>query len=92
MDERVMYTLTDNAMYQKVLDETVILDSQTGQYFTLDVITTQIVDLLNQQKTIAEVATEIFASYEAPIEVINQDIVELVDEMLNKRLLKQVNE
>lgn len=92
MDENRIYTLTDNAMYQKVLDETVILDAQTGQYFTLDVITTEIVDLLNQQKSIADVATEIFALYEAPIEVIKQDIGELVDEMLTKQLLQQVSE
>ena len=88
MDNDVIYTLTDNAMYQKVLDETVILDAQTGQYFTLDAITTQIVDLINQQKTIKDVATEIFQSYEAPIDMITQDICELVEEMLAKRLLK----
>ena len=90
MDNDVIYTLTDNAMYQKVLDETVILDAQTGQYFTLDAITTQIVDLINQQKTIKDVATEIFQSYEAPIDMITQDICELVEEMLAKRLLKKI--
>ena len=90
MDNDVIYTLTDNAMYQKVLDETVILDAQSGQYFTLDVMTTQIVDLINQQKTIKDVATEIFQSYEAPIDMITQDICELVEEMLAKRLLKTI--
>jgi hypothetical protein len=91
MENDVIYTLTDNAMYQKVLDETVILDAQTGQYFTLDAITTQIVDLINQQKTIDDVATEIFQAYEAPIDIITQDIYELVDEMLAKRLLKKIS-
>lgn len=90
MDNDVIYTLTDNAMYQKVLEETVILDAQTGQYFTLDAITTQIVDLINQQKTIKDVATEIFQYYEAPIDMITQDICELVEEMLAKRLLKKI--
>lgn len=91
MDNDVIYTLTENAMYQKVLDETVILDAQTGQYFTLDAITTKIVDLINQQKTIQDVATEIFQSYEAPIDIITQDIGELVEEMLAKRLLKKIS-
>lgn len=84
------YQLAANAMYQKVLDETVILDAQTGQYFTLDVITTEIVDLLNQHMSIVDVAAEIHKTYDAPIDIITQDVAELVNEMLEKRLLVTV--
>lgn len=88
LEDQYTYTLAENAMYQKVLDETVILDAHSGQYFTLDVITSQIVDLLKQNKTITEVANAIHADYDAPLQIIEEDITALVDEMVTKRLLK----
>lgn len=86
------FRLAQHAMFQKVVDETVILDTQSGQYYTLDVIATEMVELLNNGQTVSEVVSTIFDNYDSQKAVIEQDLQELIKEMQSKGLLveKQV--
>ena len=86
------FQLAQHAMFQKVVDETVILDTQSGQYYTLDVIATEMVELLNNGQTVSEVVSTIFDNYDSQKAVIEQDLQELIKEMQSKGLLveKQV--
>ena len=81
------FQLAQHAMFQKVVDETVILDTQSGQYYTLDVIATEMVELLNNGQTVSEVVSTIFDNYDSQKAVIEQDLQELIKEMQSKGLL-----
>lgn len=87
MDVNHHYVLAAHAMFQKVIDETVILDTQSGQYYTLDVIATEMVELLNEGKTAVDVVDTIFDNYDSEKAVIESDVRELIEEMLSKGLL-----
>ncbi len=81
------FQLAQHAMFQKVVDETVILDTHSGQYYTLDVIATEMVELLNNGQTVSEVVSTIFDNYDSQKAVIEQDLQELIKEMQSKGLL-----
>lgn len=87
LDSNIKFKLSDNALFQKVVDETVILDSVTGQYYTLDPIGTEMVEALNAGKTVSQVVALIEQDYDANAKNIQADLTELIDKMTGKGLL-----
>lgn len=83
----VSYQLAENVLFQKVADETVILEPNTGEYYTLNAIGTFIVELFQQGNTKAEVLNLVLANYQADQAEVTQDIDELVTQMLKQGLL-----
>tara|TARA_R110000772_G_scaffold160557_1_gene271687 strand:- start:515 stop:790 length:276 start_codon:yes stop_codon:yes gene_type:complete len=80
------YQLAPNVLFQKVGDETVILDPESGEYYTLNAIGTFIVEQFQQGSTKAEVINLVFEAYQAPEDEIIQDIEELLAQMLKQGL------
>jgi hypothetical protein len=85
--EGTQYKLADNALFQQVMDEAVILDSKSGQYFTLDAIGTQMVQEISEGKSIQQVVGLIEKQYDASREQITADLLELLGQMKSKGLL-----
>ncbi len=86
MDE-AQYKLTTSALFQEVMDEAVILDSQTGQYFTLDAVGTLMVQTLAKGQNIQQVVSAVEQHYEATEQQIKTDLLDLVAQMQEKGLL-----
>lgn len=55
--------------------------------FWPDAVTVDVLRLCNGERTIAEIAAALAAGYNAPVEVIKQDVLEFVQEWSDKRLL-----
>ncbi|MCI2285440.1 PqqD family protein [Colwellia sp. MSW7] len=83
----VSYQLAENVLFQKVADETVILEPNTGEYFTLNAIGTFMVELFQAGHTQTEVINAVLEKYQAEQAEVTQDINELVTQMLKQGLL-----
>ncbi|GAA6184574.1 PqqD family protein [Aliiglaciecola sp. NS0011-25] len=90
LNSNTKYKLSDKALFQKVVDETVILDSISGQYYTLDPIGTEMVEALTTGKSVSQVVALIEQSYDAQAENIQADLAELISKMSDKGLLEEI--
>jgi hypothetical protein len=79
-------TMGENALMQKVSDEMVILDSQSGQYFTLNDSATEILEALSGA-SVEQVVTQICANYDVSAQEAQADITAMIQTLLDKALL-----
>lgn len=77
----------ENALVQKVSDEMVILDSESGQYYTLNLMATEMLEHLKEGKSVEETALAICEEYDASKEEVLQDIEDMLDTLINKQLV-----
>ncbi len=77
----------ENALMQKVSDEMVILDSQSGQYFTLNDSATEILEALSGGASVEQVVTQICANYDVSAQEAQADITAMIQTLLDKALL-----
>ena len=82
--------LSNNALFQSVDDEMVILDSLSGEYYTLDSIGTFIIENLDKGITLAELVQLGLKIYEVSEDEFKNDSLELIENMVNKGLLELV--
>ena len=87
-----IYQLAENVLFQKVSEETVILEPETGQYYTLDTIGTFMVEHLQQDQTEEEVVASVLKHYQADKQQVAADLNELIVNMLKQGLLVKVND
>ncbi|MGV2870729.1 PqqD family protein [Colwellia sp. E150_009] len=83
----VSYQLAENVLFQKVAEETVILEPNTGEYYTLNAIGTFMVELLQAGRTQAEVINTVLEKYQVEQAEVTQDLEALVTQMLNQGLI-----
>jgi hypothetical protein len=88
---QIKYQLVTDVLFQKVAEETVILEPNTGEYFTLNAIGTFVVEQFQQGNSTAEVINLILEKYQVDKSEAAQDVAELVTQMLKQRLLISVN-
>ncbi len=65
----------------------VLLNPRSGEYYTLDSVGTRIWQLCDGKVTVAEIATIVSREYEAPTDVIENDVVELLEELIDEALV-----
>jgi hypothetical protein len=68
--------------------ETVILlDPDTGQYYTLDDVGSRVWELCDGGRSVEEIAAVITSEYEAPAKTIAADVQELLAELAGEKLV-----
>ena len=85
------YKLIDNVLFQKVDNETVILEPETGQYFTLDPIGTFMIENLQLGLTLSQVTENILKTYKASKNEVETDLQDLINNMVSQGLLMEVS-
>ena len=88
---QVTYQLAENVLFQKVAEETVILEPETGEYYTLNAVGTFMVEQLQQGSTKANVINAVMTKYEADKTEVEQDITALITQMLKQGLITAVD-
>lgn len=83
---QVNYQLAENVLFQKVAEETVILEPETGEYYTLNAIGTFMVEQFQQGYSKADVINFVLEKYQATEAEITQDIEELLAQLLKQKL------
>ncbi|MFT5924948.1 MAG: hypothetical protein ACI9LE_001953 [Paraglaciecola sp.] len=82
-----IYKLADNVLFQKVAEETVILEPETGEYFTLDAVGTFMIETLQSGQNITQTLLAVNDNYDTNGADIATDLSNLVEEMQQKSLL-----
>lgn len=82
--------INENALVQKVSGEMVILDAESGQYYTLNSMATVMLEKLQAGLCVNEIVKSICEQYEVSAEQVQQDLLEMINELINKGLAKLV--
>ena len=77
---------SSNATYQTVADEAILIHMKTGVYYSLNEVGTVFWQMLDGAKTIGECAAVIAQEYDAPVEVIEADLLEVAGDLLREGL------
>ena len=80
-------TVPASVMARQVGEQTVILDLASGVYFGLDAVGTRIWGLLEGGRSLDEVCIAMLDVYDAPRDVIERDLLELVRNLADKKLV-----
>ncbi|WP_057832347.1 PqqD family protein [Colwellia sp. TT2012] len=88
---QVSYQLAEDVLFQKVAEETVILEPETGEYYTLNAIATFMVEQLQQGYAKSKVIDLVLEKYQVSKAEVSQDIEELLAQMLKQGLLVSVD-
>ncbi len=80
------YHISEKAMFQEVKNESVILDLESGEYFTLDAIGTRMLQLFRAEPNTHTVAITITEEYEVGFEQAHTDLIALLDKMVSHGL------
>jgi hypothetical protein len=85
--EQRRYIANPNTVTQRVSGALVVLQVESGHYYSLDGVGERIWELLTQGQTLGAVAQILSAEYDAPLAQIRQDVEELTEELSRERLL-----
>jgi hypothetical protein len=70
-----------------VADEAILIDINTGTYFSLNEVGTEFWQMLDGQQTIEQHAAVIANKYEVETDMVVADLLELAEEMAKDKLL-----
>jgi coenzyme PQQ synthesis protein D (PqqD) len=65
----------------------VLLNPRSGEYYTLEAVSTRVWQLCDGRRTIAEIAAIIGEEYDQSREVIESDVLELVKDLMDEKLV-----
>ena len=72
---------------RQVNGTTILLHPDTGQFYTLEAVGARIWDLCDGSCTVSRVVTVVGEEYDAPLETIRADVVELLTDLERERLV-----
>ena len=73
--------------FQRVMDETVIVEPRTRQMHHLNEIGTDIWDILSEPHTIRDVISRIMEGYEVDNTTLQSDVMNFLQEMMSRNLI-----
>ena len=65
----------------------VLFNGETGAYFSLDEVGTMVWGLCDGAHSVSDIVTRLFEEYDASVEILQTDLMELIQEMTEKQLL-----
>lgn len=88
MNIKSKITLSKNVFAQEIDEETIILDSVTQEYFSINEIGKVIWSLIEEKKNLEEIKAEMLDMYEVPQEQIEKDLLNFIQALEQKGLIK----
>jgi hypothetical protein len=79
--------ISDDALFQELQGEAVLLDLKTGVYFGLDRVGTRIWQLLGEHELLSDVVEVMLKEYDVPEQRCTEDLVALVQRLSDNGLL-----
>jgi hypothetical protein len=77
----------EDVMAQAAGDTVILLTPDSGEYFTLNEVGGRIWELADGSRSVAEIAAVLVDEYEAPLEDIQADTLEVLGELAEERLV-----
>ena len=87
MNIKSKITLSKNVFAQEIDDETIILDSVTQEYFSINEIGKVIWSLLSENKNLEEIKAQMLEMYEVPEEQLEKDLLNFLQALAKKGLI-----
>ena len=87
ISKQTKIVISEHALIQKVSDEMVILDAESGQYYTLNELATEILEQFTQGCNLGEVLAYICEQYDVSEQEAQADITEIVNTLIDKKLV-----
>ena len=88
MNIKSKITLSKNVFAQEIDEETIILDSETQEYFSINEIGKVIWSLIEEKKNLEEIKAEMLDMYEVPEEQLEKDLLNFLQALEQKGLIK----
>lgn len=79
--------ISSEVIAQEVAGETVLLDMNSEQYFSLDTVGTRIWQMLGQSMDIAEIREQLLQEYDVSEQQLARDVDELIAVLLEQGLV-----
>ena len=80
--------IASNALVQKVSEEMVILDIQSGQYYTLNHVAADMLELMQQGSTVEQTVAEICREYDVSTQEATDDLYNMINTLAEKQLVQ----
>ena len=72
---------------QRASGALVLLNVESGQYYALNAVGARLWELCGEPQSVKAVAAALSQEYEAPLETIRADLVELLEELAGEKLV-----
>ena len=87
MDENTILQRAENVTFEVVADEAILIDVNTGVYFSLNEVGTEFWQMLDGEHSIGQHAATIAAKYDVETAMVIDDLLELAGEMATDDLV-----
>jgi hypothetical protein len=84
---QIIFSRNKNVIAQRVHDETVLFDMETGNYYSLNELGSRTWELLEERLSLQDIAERLATEYDAPVEIITDDLQLLLDTLVQTGLL-----
>lgn len=91
MDSHIRLRHSPNATFQIVANEAILIHLKTGVYYSLNEVGTSFWNLLDGQRTLAECASVLAQEYNAPADVIQNDLQDIANDLVREGLAEVFN-
>ncbi len=88
MDLHTHPSRRDQVLSQGVPDKLVLLTPHDGNYFSVNSVGARVWELCDGTRSVADIVAAIADEYDAPVETIQIDVVELLEELVSQRLVQ----
>ena len=82
------YRLKPHLLLQRVADETVVLDPDSGRYYTLDEVATRMIELFTSVSLEEALATMV-EEYDTDVDTVRADLEALLESMAGEGLVER---
>ncbi len=76
---------------QEVSGSTILFNMEDGRYFAVNDVGVRVWDLCDGTMSVSEVSAVVAQEYDAPAAAINEDVLSLLDELWNERLVVEAD-
>jgi len=87
LDKNSVLQRAENVTFEVVADEAILIDINTGIYFSLNEVGTEFWEMLDGEQTVEQHATFIAQKYEVETSMVVDDLLELAGEMAKDKLI-----
>ena len=79
---------SQNPVSANLVDEIVLLEPDSGMYYSLNVVGSRIWELIQKPKTVDEIRDVLLAEYEVEPDRCERDLLNLLQDLVNKDLVE----
>ena len=90
LDATTRFRHSAKATYQTIEGEAVLIHLDTGAYYSLNDVGTSFWELLDGTRTVGACAAKLATEYDAPIEVVTSDLLELAEDLVKEGLVEKI--